>query len=239
MRISKIKDQRSKIEDIVIRVENLKKIYPGKIPTEAIKGISFVIEKNEFVAIMGRSGSGKSTLLHQLGLLDTPTEGQIFIDDIDVLRFSDSKKTMYRLERLGYVFQEYALIAELTALENVFLPALALGGNQDGYKKRAEEMLAVVGLGERLEHYPNELSGGEQQRVAVARALINRPEILFADEPCANLDSVSSRVVLELFRKLNKELGQTIVMVTHEPEDRKFVDRVILMKDGLIEKMTL
>ncbi|MBU4017110.1 ATP-binding cassette domain-containing protein, partial [Patescibacteria group bacterium] len=138
-----------------------------------------------------------------------------------------------------YVFQEYALIAELTALENVFLPALALGGNQDGYKKRAEEMLAVVGLGERLEHYPNELSGGEQQRVAVARALINRPEILFADEPCANLDSVSSRVVLELFRKLNKELGQTIVMVTHEPEDRKFVDRVILMKDGLIEKMTL
>ncbi|MBU3978087.1 ABC transporter ATP-binding protein [Patescibacteria group bacterium] len=214
-------------------------MYPGKIPTEAIKGISFVIEKNEFVAIMGRSGSGKSTLLHQLGLLDTPTEGQIFIDDIDVLRFSDSKKTMYRLERLGYVFQEYALIAELTALENVFLPALALGGNQDGYKKRAEEMLAVVGLGERLEHYPNELSGGEQQRVAVARALINRPEILFADEPCANLDSVSSRVVLELFRKLNKELGQTIVMVTHEPEDRKFVDRVILMKDGLIEKMTL
>jgi len=233
---SKIKNQKSKSNNVIILVENLKKIYPGKIPTEAIKGISFVIEKNEFVAIMGRSGSGKSTLLHQLGLLDTPTEGQIFIDDIDVLRFSDSKKTMYRLERLGYVFQEYALISELTALENVFLPALALGGNQDGYKKRAEEMLAVVGLGERLEHYPNELSGGEQQRVAVARALINRPEILFADEPCANLDSISSKVILELFRKLNTELGQTIVMVTHEPEDKKFVDRVIWMKDGLIEK---
>ncbi len=236
---SKIKNQKSKSNNVIILVENLKKIYPGRIPTHALRGVSFDVGKGEFVAIMGRSGSGKSTLLHQLGLLDNPTEGQILIDGVDVLKFSDSKKTMYRLEKLGYVFQEYALIAELTALENVFLPALALGGNQDGYKKRAAEMLAVVGLGERLEHYPNELSGGEQQRVAVARALINRPKILFADEPCANLDSVSSRVVLELFRKLNKELGQTIVMVTHEPEDRKFVDRVILMKDGLIEKMTL
>ncbi len=214
----------------------MKKIYPGKVPTQAIKGISFEIEVGEFVAVMGRSGSGKSTLLHQLGLLDNPTEGQILIDGVDVLKFSDGHKTIYRLERLGYVFQEYALITELTALENVFLPALALGGNKDGYKKRAAEMLSIVGLGERLEHYPNELSGGEQQRVAIARALINKPKILFADEPCANLDSISSRMVLELFRKLNKELGQTIVMVTHEPEDEKFVDRVIWMKDGLIEK---
>lgn len=214
----------------------MKKIYPGKVPTQAIKEISFEIERGEFVAVMGRSGSGKSTLLHQLGLLDNPTEGQILIDGVDVLKFSDGHKTIYRLERLGYVFQEYALITELTALENVFLPALALGSNRDGYKKRAAEMLAIVGLNERVEHYPNELSGGEQQRVAIARALINKPKILFADEPCANLDSISSRMVLELFRKLNRELGQTIVMVTHEPEDRKFVDRVIWMKDGLIEK---
>lgn len=236
MEKSKIKNQKLKIEDAVIRVEALKKIYPGKVPTAALKGLSFIISRGEFVAIMGRSGSGKSTLLHQLGLLDDPTEGEILIDDVDVLKFSDSKKIMYRLERLGYVFQEYALIAELTALENVYLPAFALGGDYDGYKKRAKEMLALVGLDERLEHYPNELSGGEQQRVAIARALINKPRIIFADEPCANLDSISSRVVLDLFRKLNKELGQTIVMVTHEPEDEKFVDRVIWMKDGLIEK---
>lgn len=220
----------------MIKVVNLTKIYPGKIPTQALRGVSFNIKKGEFVAVMGRSGSGKSTLLHQLGLLDTPTEGQIQIDEADVMKFSDSDKTKYRLEKLGYVFQEYALIAELTALENVYLPALALGSNHDGYKKRAFEMLEIVGLRERVEHYPNELSGGEQQRVAIARALINKPKILFADEPCANLDSLSSRLVLELFKKLNKELGQTIVMVTHEPEDEKFVDRVIWMKDGLIEK---
>ncbi len=218
----------------MIKVINLIKTYPGRIPTLALKGVSFEIKDGEFVAIMGRSGSGKSTLLHQLGLLDNPTDGEILVDNTNILKLSDSEKTSYRLRELGYVFQEYALIAELTALENVYLPALALEGNHD--KKRAKEMLEVVGLGERFDHYPNELSGGEQQRVAIARALINKPKILFADEPCANLDSISSKVVLELFRKLNKELGQTIVMVTHEPEDEKFVDRVIWMKDGLIEK---
>ena len=167
----------------MIKVINLKKVYPGKVPTIALKGISFEVKKGEFVAVMGRSGSGKSTVLHQLGLLDDPTEGELLIDGIDALRFSDSEKTMYRLEKLGYVFQEYALIAELTALENVYLPALALGGDHESYKKRAQEMLAIVGLEKRLEHYPNELSGGEQQRVAIARALINKPNILFADEP--------------------------------------------------------
>lgn len=218
----------------MIKVTNLKKTYPGRVPTPALKGVSFEVKTGEFIAIMGRSGSGKSTLLHQLGLIDTPTEGQILLDNTDVLKLSDSQKTLYRLKNLGYVFQEYALVAELTALENVYLPALALEGNHN--RERAQEMLALVGLGERLDHYPNEISGGEQQRVAIARALINKPKILFADEPCANLDSISSKVVLELFKKLNKELGQTIVLVTHEPEDEKFVDRVIWMKDGLIEK---
>ncbi len=220
----------------MIKAVNLKKTYTGRVPTPALKGVSFEVKNKEFIAIMGRSGSGKSTLLHQLGLIDIPTEGQIFINETDVIKLSDSEKTKYRLQNLGYVFQEYALIAELTALENVYLPALALGNNHDGYIQRAKEMLEVVGLGERVDHYPNELSGGEQQRVAVARALINKPKILFADEPCANLDSISSKVILELFRKLNRELGQTIVMVTHEPEDEKFVDRVIWMKDGLVEK---
>lgn len=221
----------------MIKVENLKKIYSGKVPTSALKGISFAVQSGEFVAVMGRSGSGKSTLLHQLGLLDTPTEGEILIDGVEALKLSESQKALFRLQHLGYVFQEYALIAELNALENVYLPAFALGGNHDGYKKRAQEVLEVVGLGERLEHYPHELSGGEQQRVAIARALINRPKIVFADEPCANLDSSSARVVLELFQKLNRELGQTIVMVTHEPEDRKYVARVVWLKDGLIEKI--
>lgn len=221
----------------MIKVENLKKIYSGKIPTHALKGVSFEVENGEFIAIMGRSGSGKSTLLHQLGLIDIPTAGQIFIDDIAVLQLSESEKTLFRLQHLGYIFQEYALLAELTALENVYLPDFALGGNQNDYKKRAQEILEIVGLGDRLGHYPNELSGGEQQRVAIARSLINKPKILFADEPCANLDSVSAKVILELFQKLNKELGQTIVMVTHEPEDKKYVEWVIWLKDGLIEKI--
>ena len=220
----------------MIRVENLKKTYLRKAPVQALRGVSFEVEAGEYIAIMGRSGSGKSTLLHQLGLIDTPTSGKIYIGDDDVLQFSEHRKTLYRLQFLGYVFQEYALLSELTALENIYLPALALGVDP-AYKKRAREILEIVGLGDRLNHHPNELSGGEQQRVAIARALINNPKILFADEPVANLDSISSKMVLELFLKLNKELRQTIIMVTHEPEDRKYVDRVIWLKDGLIDKI--
>lgn len=219
----------------MIKVENLKKTYPGKVPTPALKGVSFEITKGEFVALMGRSGSGKSTLLHQLGLIDTPTEGSVLIDEVDVLALSDNQKTDYRLESLGYIFQEYALMAEFTALENVALPAIASPGNHD--RERSVELLTLVGLGDRLDHYPSELSGGEQQRVAIARSLINSPKVLFADEPTANLDSASAEVVLELFRKLNKELGQTIIMITHEPEDKRYVDRVIWLHDGLIEKV--
>lgn len=220
----------------MIKVENLTKIYPGKVPTPALKGVSFEVKSGEFIAIMGRSGSGKSTLLHQLGLIDSPTEGKILIDNTYVLNLSEAQKTLFRLQSLGYVFQEYALISELTALENAYLPAFAAGGDHSDYKKRAQEVLEIVGMGDRLDHYPNELSGGEQQRVAVARALINKPKILFADEPTANLDSISAKLVLELFQKLKKEFGQTIVMVTHEPDDKKYVNRVIWLYDGLIEK---
>lgn len=221
----------------MIKIENLEKIYSGKVSTVALKDVSFEVANGEFVAIMGRSGSGKSTLLHQLGLIDTPTAGKIIIDGVDIMTLSDSGKTLFRLKNLGYVFQEYALIAELNALENVYLPAFALGGDHNGYKKRAAELLEIVGLGNRLDHYPNELSGGEQQRVAIARSLVNNPKILFADEPCANLDTASSEVILELFKKLNREFGQTIVMVTHEPEDEKYVCRVVWLKDGLLEKI--
>lgn len=219
----------------MITVSNLKKTYPGKVPTPALKGVSFDVADGEFIAFMGRSGAGKSTLLHQLGLLDTPTSGGILIDKQNVLALAEHERTRFRLEELGYVFQEYALIAEFTALENVMLPVMALTGQYDA--KHATELLSLVGLGDRLDHYPNELSGGEQQRVAIARSLVNNPKVLFADEPCANLDSVSSKVVLELFKKLNRDLKQTIVMVTHEPDDRKYVERVIWLQDGLIEKV--
>lgn len=222
------------MESILI-VKDLERTYQGLVPTHALRGVSFEIERGEFVAIMGRSGSGKSTLLHQLSLLDTPTGGSLRIKGEDVLALSDKQKAIYRLWNFGYIFQEYALIIELSALENVFLPAMAYGSDPVEYRVRATELLKIVGLGDRLKHYPSELSGGEQQRVAIARALINSPEILFADEPSANLDTVSAKIVLNLFKKLQKELGQTIVMVTHEPDDRAYVNRVIQLEDGRIE----
>jgi putative ABC transport system ATP-binding protein len=216
-------------------VRDLHKVYgKGVNATQALKGITLKVESGEFVAIMGRSGSGKSTLLHMLGLLDAPTSGNILIDNQDVQKLSPEQQAHFRLSQLGYVFQEFSLISILNVLENVFLPAVCLGLNRD-YKQRAREILEIVGLGERLKHYPNEISGGEQQRVAIARALINQPKIIFADEPTASLDTLSSGIVMDLFKKLNKEHGQTIVMVTHEPDDEKFVDRVIWLKDGLLD----
>ncbi len=216
----------------MIKVKNLVKTYPGKVPTLALKDVSLEIAEGEFVALMGRSGSGKSTLLHQLGLLDMPTAGSVAINNTDVLTLSDAKRTRFRLQNLGYVFQEYALIVEFTAFENVYFPAMALGDYKA--KERTAYYLDIVGLSDRMNHYPSEMSGGEQQRVAIARALINNPKVLFADEPTANLDTVSSEIIFKLFQKLNKELKQTILVVTHEPEDKKYVDRVIWLKDGQI-----
>lgn len=220
---------------MIIEVKNLKKTYGGRVPTYALKNINFSIKKGEFVALMGRSGSGKSTLLHQLGLLDVPTAGEIIMDGTNLVLFSEKEKSEFRLKKLGYVFQSYALLPELTALESVYLPLMLLGVSKREYIKKASEMLEKVNLGDRLNHLPKEMSGGEQQRVAIARALINSPSILFADEPTANLDSESSDAILKLFKKLNKEIGQTIIMVTHEPSDKKYVDRVIWLKDGVIE----
>lgn len=220
----------------MIKITDLHKVYGrGMTATHALKGVNMEVEPGEFVAVMGRSGSGKSTLLHILGLLDMPTSGNILIEDRDVLKLPEAQRASFRLEKLGYVFQEYSLITEMTILENVFVPAICLG-KENSFKQRATDLLETVGLGERLNHYPNEVSGGEQQRASVARALINRPKILLADEPTASLDIASARVVLELFKRLNEELGQTIVLVTHEPEDEKYVDRVVWLKDGHVEK---
>lgn len=219
----------------ILTVKNLHKTYPGDVPLHVLKDVSFSVKEGEFVAIMGRSGSGKSTLLHQLGLLDSPDSGEIIVGDKKLLSLTEKEKTEFRLGNFGYVFQEYALIPEFTALEAVSLPLILQHHPMKESRQRAKEMLDLVDLEERLNHFPSEMSGGEQQRVAIARALVNNPEILFADEPCANLDSETSKVILDLFKKLNKELNQTIIMVTHEPEDEKYVDRVIHMKDGFLQ----
>jgi len=221
----------------MISVRNLLKNYGhGQSAVQALKGIDLDIDAGEFVAIMGRSGSGKSTLLRILGLLDMPSGGEVRIDGVDALKLAEKDRARFRLEKLGYVFQEHSLIAELNVMENVYLPAVADLADTS-YRKRAKEILDLVGLKDRIRHYPSEISGGEQQRVAIARALVNQPRTLFADEPTASLDMESSQVVLELFCKLNRDLGQTIVMVTHEPEDRQYVDRVIWMKDGYIDNV--
>jgi len=211
----------------MIKVTDLKKTYPGHVPVKALKGVSFDIRPGEFIAIMGPSGSGKSTLLHQLALLDEPTSGQILLDGLDIATLTDRKRTDFRLRHLGYVFQEYALIPELNALENAYLPLLLLGISHRDYIKRTTDLMEKVGLGDRLHHLISQLSGGEQQRVAIARALVNKSKILFADEPCATPDTENKGIVLRLLRKLCDELGQTILMVTHEPEQREFTDRVI------------
>jgi len=216
-----------------LEIKGLSRNYGmGAVLVKALNNVSFEIVNGEFVAIMGKSGSGKSTLLHQLGLLDTPTSGQIIFGGNNILELSESSKARFRLSKFGYVFQEYALLPELSALENVYLPAIALGRKEDDYIKAGTEVLEQVGLGNRLDHRPRELSGGEQQRVAIARALINKPEILFADEPTANLDTASTKQILELFQELNKETGPTILMVTHEPDDMNYVSRVVWLKDG-------
>ncbi len=221
---------------VLIGVQNLVKQYKmGPVVTEALKGINFKVYKGEFLGIMGPSGSGKSTTLHQLGLLDFPTSGRIIIDGVDVTKLSKIERSYFRLNKLGYVFQQYRNIPELTALENVYLPLRMSGKPRSYYLKEAKMLLENVGLGERLHHHPYELSGGEQQRVAIARALVNKPDILFADEPTANLDTDSGKVILNLLKHFNQDFGQTIVMVSHEPEHTKYFGMVIRIKDGLLD----
>lgn len=207
----------------------------GAVQVRALDGVSLKIQRGEFVGVMGPSGSGKSTLLHMLGLLDRPTSGSLLIDGVDVGALDERARTVFRLRRLGYVFQDYALVPELTAKENVYLPSMARGMTPQECTLVCTDILGVVGLGDRIHHLPSQLSGGEQQRVAIARALVNRPALLLADEPCANLDTRNSKVILDLFRKLNHDLHQTIVMVSHEEWHKQYFDRIISMKDGVIE----
>jgi putative ABC transport system ATP-binding protein len=219
---------------LAVKVKDLKKEYhDGKITTKVLKGIDLEIEKGKFIAIMGKSGAGKSTLLYQLGLLDNPSSGEIYLEGVKVSHMSDTERSRFRLEELGYVFQDYALLPELQAWENVALPDLMKGKNIEEAKKIAFEVLEKVGMKGKEKNLPSELSGGQQQRVSIARAVAHKPKILFADEPTANLDSTSSKQVIELFKQLNKE-GQTIIMVTHEEEYASECDKVIMLADGMI-----
>ncbi len=218
----------------MISVKNIKKTYTnGDIETHVLKGINLEVKTGEFLAIMGKSGAGKSTLMYQMSILDEPTSGEILIDGVDILSLSIKEKTEFRLNKLGYVFQDYALLPELTAVENIMIPLLMRGLDTDLAKKRAMEALADVGLSHRLNNLPSQLSGGEQQRVSIARAVAQDPIILFADEPTANLDSVSSTHIIDVLREINKR-GQTIIMVTHEKEYTHKCNRIIYLEDGLI-----
>ena len=221
----------------MIKVTGLEKIYRlGVVKVPALRGISFGIRRGDFLGLMGPSGSGKSTLLHLLGLLDFPTAGTIEIDGVDVSELDEDERTEYRLRKMGYSFQDYELVAELTVLENVMLTALAQGKTESQAEESSRDVLSIVGLSNRIGHLPNELSGGEQQRVAIARSMVNRPIILFADEPCANLDTANSRAVLDQFHTINEELGQTIVMVSHEDWHKEYFHRIVFLQDGLIER---
>ena len=221
----------------IIKTENMGKTYrAGDILVPALKDISIEIKQGEFVAIMGASGSGKSTLLRQLGLLDKPSEGKYYLNNFDTSKIKEEKKSFFRLKNMGYIFQEYALLEDLTVKENVYLPLLMAGINTETCKKRAEEILTKMGLGNKLNKTKNQLSGGEQQRVAIARALINNSQLIFADEPCANLDSKNSKQILETLKILNEKMNQTIIMVTHEEWHTEYVTRVITLGDGKIIK---
>jgi len=224
------------MKDYIVKTENLVKTYKANTasPVFALRGVTMNLHKGEFVALMGRSGSGKSTFLHQLALLDRPTSGYVEVNGVDVSELTEKERAKFRLQVLGYVFQDYALIPELTLYENIALPMMASGKRKRVYDKDVREIIRRVGLIGRENYLPAELSGGEQQRVSIARAIVNKPAILFADEPTANLDSEAAEAVLSVMRELVDKYGQTIIMVTHEPDDKKYVDRVIWLKDGLL-----
>ena len=220
----------------MIEIADLQKIYRmGDVEVRALDGVTLDIAKGEFLGIMGASGSGKTTLLHMLGLLDTPTSGSIAIDGTDISRLNDYEKTLFRLYKLGYVFQDYALVPDLTVMENVTLPAMLRKDlTEKQYHDASIDILTKIGMLDRQDHLPRELSGGQQQRVSIARAIVSKPDILFADEPCANLDTENSRMVLDLFREINEEMHQTIVMVSHEDWHKDYFHRIIRLQDGKV-----
>jgi len=206
----------------------------GEVTVAALQKVSFVVQKGEFVAVMGPSGSGKSTLLHLLGGLDEPSSGEIALAGHTITHLSDDDVTVVRRRKVGFIFQFYNLVPTLTAAENVGLPLLIDGQRIEKHREKIDNLLKMVGLAERSDHKPDQMSGGQQQRVAIARAFVNDPEIVLADEPTGNLDSKTGTAILELLRQSAETLGQTIVMVTHDPRAASYADRVVFLKDGRI-----
>ncbi len=218
----------------ILRVEGVHKRYrlAGSAVVHALRGVSFEARPGEFIAIMGASGSGKSTLMHLIGGLDLPDEGRILVAGDDITRMSDRRRTLFRRRRLGIIFQAYNLLPTLTAAENISLPLLVDGVSADRIAKRTDEMIRLVRLEDRARHRPQAMSGGEQQRVAIARSLLNDPALLLADEPTGNLDSKHAHAIWELLRGLSSQYGKTVLMVTHEAAAASFADRVLVLKDG-------
>ena len=222
------------VKDPVIKVRELTKVYQlGEIDVHALRGVNLDIYPGEFVAIMGPSGSGKSTLMNMIGCLDSPTDGEYYLDGMVVSNLVDDELAPVRNKKIGFVFQKYNLLPRADAIENVELP-LRYSGDTSNMDERARETLEAVGLGDRMKHKPNELSGGQQQRVAIARALVNQPAIILADEPTGNLDSTSGKEIMDLLLKLNREKHTTIVIVTHDPGIAAQAQRTINLFDGKV-----
>jgi putative ABC transport system ATP-binding protein len=223
------------MQPIVIAVSDLHKTYHmGDVVVPALQGVSFTIQRGEFVAIMGPSGSGKSTLMNLIGCLDTTTSGSYQLDGVEVAQLSGDDLARIRARKLGFIFQQYNLLPRLSALRNVELPLIYRGVSAAERHSRAAAALAIVGMGERMHHRPNELSGGQQQRVAIARALIGSPSVILADEPTGALDTKTSAELMGVLQRLNREQGLTVIMVTHESDIAAYAERVLLLRDGLL-----
>jgi len=224
--------------EVIVRTINLKKTYMlGKIPLSVLKGIDLEIERGEYISIMGPSGSGKTTLFNMIGGLDKPTEGKVYIDEVDIAQLDAYELAWLRCRKIGYIFQTFNLIPVMTALENVMLPMIFAGMSTDDAREKAKLLLETVGLGDRLHHKPFELSGGQQQRVAIARALANDPAIILADEPTGNLDLKTGKEIINLLRQMNKEKQVSIITATHDLKMLDVSDRVIWIRDGTIERI--
>lgn len=220
----------------VLEIKKLKKVFTDElvVPLEVLKDINLNVKKGEYISLMGESGSGKSTLLYQIGCLDTPTEGSILIDGEDITKLNDTKLSKIRNEKIGFVFQFYNLIPNLSVEENILLPVIMAKKNKKDYIEKLNKLLDIVGLTNKRKYLPKQLSGGQQQRVSIARSIILSPALLLADEPTGNLDSISTQEILKLFKKLNKEENLTIIQVTHSKEVAKNSDKIIYLKDGKI-----
>lgn len=220
----------------IIKMQNIVKTYDIGLPSEleVLHGIDITVNKGEFVAIVGQSGSGKSTLMNVMGALDLPTKGEYMLDDVNMFEATEDELSAIRNKKIGFVFQTYNLIARTSALKNVELPMLYAGMSRNHRRERAEELLELVEMEDRMEHTPDELSGGQKQRVAIARAMANDPALILADEPTGALDSNTGRLIMDIFHKLNKEQGKTIVLITHSPELAEETQKIFTLHDGMI-----